>query len=636
MPDDGPPNPPPNPTDPWLEGLTFEQIAQLVNEVNPDVFYQRASAFDQGAGGLQHVLDRVRHELNVLRESWNGKGSDDFDALAREVTGKADSLLQFLQNPGYGTVLRNAGDQLAAHQRRFQDLQGQKSAQEAAPPATGGPTPEETQKANNDSAKQILRDLRTAYWDVGNAMAPLPFKTPKVTATDVPPPANQPPATNNNAENGEHDPNDTTNNSENPPHLNTLNALAVPPPGPTANGPFLFGGNGDRVIGRDQRGGQHDNELYQLGGDGQDGPYQPVGQDLNGLVDPGPQGYGSERPQENILAAQGETLPASVEPGASMGFMPGVMGGVLGAGMPPAVLGRSEKRDTCRPVMRTDKVAMAGEVAVPGKGTDRIGDRTAGRDRKKVVEEQELLAENRPETVSSETVVPGEIKVRTAVDAPETVEKSEVTEKIEEIAAAAVTSSGEPLIPAQATEPAPEVPATKPEEQSTPVDTSALTKKPLSFSASAGGGGGAHMVAAQLDPEARGMFAPTANPDALVAGQLPGEPAVSPAATAGSPRGQADPYSSQHMGGMPMSPMMMGGMGGGMSQQNGRMAAMPNEPRPEVWDPLTGAPIALGRREPAPAPEPSQEKEQVLTPAEVQARLAEKFAELDRLMERGK
>ena len=630
MADDGPPNPPPNPTDPWLESLTFEQIAQLVNEVNPEVFYQRASAFDQGAGGLQHVLDRVRHELNALRESWNGKGSDDFDALAREVTGKANTMLQFLQSPGYGAILRNAGDQLAAHQRRLQDLQGQKTQQETTPPAPGGPTPEAVKQANDDSAKQILRDLRTAYWDIGNTMAPLPFKTPKVVATDVPPPVNQPPATNNHSENGEHDPNDTTNGSEHPPNLNTLNALAVPPPGPSANGPFLFGGHGDKVIGRDQRGGQGNNELYQPGGNG---PYQPVGLDRSGLTDPGPQGFGSEGSQQNTFAAQAETLPAAVEPGASMGFMPGVMGGVAGAGMPSAVLGRSEKRDACRPVTRTDRVAMAGEVAVPGKSADRITDRTAGRDRKKVVEE--LQEENRPETVSSETVVPGEINVRTAVDAPE---KSEATEKIEEIAARAVTSSGEPLVPAQAAaavEPAPEVPATKPEEPAAPVDTSALTKKPLSFSASAGGGG-AHMVAAQLDPEARGMFAPTANPDALVPGQVPGEPVVSPAATAGSPRGQADPYSSQHMGGMPMSPMMMGGMGGQMSQQNGRMAAMPNEPRPEVWDPLTGTPIALGRREPAQAPEPSQEKDQVLTPAEVQARLAEKFAELDRLMERGK
>jgi hypothetical protein len=63
------------------------------------------------------------------------------------------------------------------------------------------------------------------------------------------------------------------------------------------------------------------------------------------------------------------------------------------------------------------------------------------------------------------------------------------------------------------------------------------------------------------------------------------------------------------------------------------MAAMPNEPRPEVWDPATGAPIAVGRREREPEEEKPSEK---LSQADIQAALAEKFAELDRLTERGK
>jgi hypothetical protein len=84
------------------------------------------------------------------------------------------------------------------------------------------------------------------------------------------------------------------------------------------------------------------------------------------------------------------------------------------------------------------------------------------------------------------------------------------------------------------------------------------------------------------------------------------------------------------MGGMPMSPMMMGGMGGGMQGQNGRMAAMQNEPRPEVWDPATGAPIAVGRRAEQQREE-SEEGKPALTKEQVQAALAEKFAQLDRL-----
>src|SRR3954454_12989558 len=164
MADNAPANPPPVPDDPMLAQLTFEQFAQLVNEVSPEVFYQRAEAFDRASARLQDAVEQIRRELNIVRGAWTGGGADDFDALAKEVTGGVTSALQTMNSPGYGAVLRAAGDTLAAHQRRMRDLQGQKTEEDSKPPAPGAPPPEETARAHHDSAKQVLLDLRTAYW----------------------------------------------------------------------------------------------------------------------------------------------------------------------------------------------------------------------------------------------------------------------------------------------------------------------------------------------------------------------------------------------------------------------------------------------------------------------------------------
>jgi uncharacterized protein YukE len=615
MPDGSPPNPQPNPSDPWLEGLTFEQISQLVNEINPDVFYQRASAFDQSGARFQDVLDLVRHEMNFVREAWTGKASEDFDAVVRELTGKIGNVLQFLQSPGYGAILRDAGDRLADHQQRFRDLQGQKAAQEATPPAPGAPSPEETAKVNNDSAKQILRDLRTAYWDIGNALAPLPYKPPGVVAdTSTTNPNNQ--NSNNNGQgNGEHGPGNPgdnyNNNNFGPTGLfgpTALTKTATAHPGDSGGGqPFLFSGQNRNVLGRVDPGEQG------LGAPGMPGPVFAAGQsqDSSGVL-------GQAR---EMADAQGP-------------FTGGVPGGPLMGAVTPGVLGRSAgKSGGCEP-------------GVTARTTGKEKDRKERKPVEELVQEPETLAaevlpDEQPETVSAETIDSATKReaIKTAVEAPAVPE----TEKAHEIAAqVAVATSGQPAVvhslvtpqgthevaaavTAAGTPAAPDAHVVAANLQHA-LETDA-SGKPFSLAS-----GGVHQ-ALNLEPQSRGMFAPgTTTPDGLVS-QVPAE-TVNGATTSGqSARGvAADPLSSQHMGGMPMG-MMMGGMGGGMNQQNGRMAAMANEPRPEVWDPLTGSATAVGRREPEPEEEKGGEK---LSQADIQAALAEKFAELDRLTERGK
>ncbi|MFL6119323.1 MAG: hypothetical protein ACJ73U_06875, partial [Actinophytocola sp.] len=600
-----------------------------------------------------------------VRENWTGKASEDFDAVVRAVTAKMSGVLQFLQNPGYGATLRAAGDRLADHQQRFRDLQGQKAQQDAQPPAAGAPSPEETAKVNDDSAKQILRDLRTAYWDVGNALTPLPYKPPQVVAD-----------TSGDTKNGEHSPGNGSPNPGGthpngnqffgpggaPPPLLTKTATTTRSGSPGGDDRFRFTGQSGpdaQVLGRGDQGGQS------FGGPGPGAPFMP-GQRGSVFFAGGSQGNGpAVLGQKYSVTARQEPLEQAEDEAAAAAF----------GAVAPAVLGRSASRSgTCRP----ESTTTSGRT-----GKEKDGKRKTAEESLPVAE---TLAETRPETVSAETVdqpaeLPAEERsnlVRTAVDAPSTL----VADKAHELVAQAATTSGQPLVATQGvttegvttqgltTHGVTTHGVTTHAVAGTPLETAAVSqvtsqavphagaaasaatpaeaakhavpaalelgpdaKRSFALSASGLGGGGGVTHAVALDPHARGMSAPgTTTPDGLT---VPVEPTTGAAAQGASGRAATDPYASQHMGGFPMSGMMMGGMGGmGGQQNNGRMAALPNEPRPEVWDPATGAPIAVGKREQE--KEQPQEREPELSREEVRAALTEKFAELDRLMERGK
>lgn len=613
MPNGAPPNPQPNPDDPWLEGLTFEQISQLVMEINPDVFYQRALAFDQSGWRFQDVLDLIRHEMNSVREAWTGTAAEDFDSVVRELTGKIGNVLQFLQNPGYGAILRDAGDRLAAHQQRFRDLQGQKAAQEATPPPPGAPSPEETTKVNNDSAKQILRDLRTVYWEVGNALAPLPYKPPDVTV-----------GTNNqNDGNGNGHGHGSSHGGGNGSHGDGNGGSHG-----DRNGDGQSNGHGQSNGNGNGNGAGYSGETYNFG------PGTVFG--LTALAKtetdrPGDSGGG----ESLLFSGQDRNVLGRVDPGGQGHDMPGTPGAVFASAPGPhtgyGVLGQG--RDTVdAPGLFASGVQgpLVEDIVIPGvlgrSAGGGVTARTTDKDREKirkaagkpVPKPESALAETVDTTTERETI-------KTAVDVSATPEP-ETAQEIAAQATATTTSGAHSIVSPQATH---EV-ATGATISGKPA-AHAVTFSVASGSGSGGDSGGVHQVL-NPEPESRGMFAPgTATTDGL-AGQGPAETANG-AGPAQAARGLTpDPYAPGHMSGMPMG--MMGGMGGaGGNQQNGRMAAMPNEPRPEVWDPVTGAPIpVVGRR----APEPEEKPGEQLSQAEIQATLAEKFAELDRLTERGK
>lgn len=560
MADGSPGNPQPLPTEPWLEGLTFEQIEQIVTEVSPDAFYQRASAFDQAGARMQDVLDRIRHEMNALREVWGGASSDDFDALVREVTGKAGGMLQFLRDPGYGTTLRDVGDRLADHQRRLRDLAGQKAQQESGPPAPGAPPPEVSTQANNDSAKQILRDLRTAYWDIGNALPGFPYdggrhwnpqgqEPPGSGGADTyAPPAPLGPATSWYSPTG----------SE--PHGNTE----------LSSGDLqAHGGHGDQVLGRAGTGGQ--------------GPEAGV---------------------------PGGRLDAATFAGGALG---------------PAVLGRNPVRVKVSDGTVSDdrgEDPFTGIPAVLGRsGSGVVGSRRKADTHQGSVshEIRNAPAEPKPATVTTIADAPG---VPRHGSPHQAVTAAAISATPQEIPGAAPPSSG----------------LTPPPTGMSPtghVPTSATFDVDQGASGPTMSHGGGTPQSATAGPEAHGLHAVgMATPDGFT-GPASGTPVTGDDPAAPGQAAGTDSQSPQQAGGFPMSPMMLGGMAGGMSTpQHGRMADMPNEPRPQVWDPVTSTPVVVGRSVPEPEPKPPPRPE--LSKEDIHNQLAEKFAELDRLTQRRK
>ncbi|GAA1981830.1 WXG100 family type VII secretion target [Amycolatopsis minnesotensis] len=597
MADGAPGNPPPVPDDPVLKGLNFDQLAQLVNEVSPEVFYQRAEAFDRAAARLREAVEQVRRELNVVRDAWTGGGADEFDALAKEVTGRVTGAVQTMGSPGYGTVLRAAGDVLAAHQRRMRDLQGRKTEDDSKPPAPGAPPPEETARMHDDAARQVLLDLRTAYWDVGNQLPALSYKDTQIGGGD----------TGGTASGGGGGGQGSGGPGGHQRPMGTDPSLLGS--GGGAPLPFVTKTIGSAPGGQGGQGGtaypEH-RRSYRPGGEDPVGrvqqPWQTAGPEqepssvnpLDPVVEPSGQPW---------LTGQGLGGP---EPGQPDGERPGFVPSVLGR--PDRKPAHEKKPGTSKFVpLGNDPIVVEQVVYGPGGEIERI-------DSLPELTKKTVDVDGPGDSGPQETnpVVQKKTGVQTTIDSPAPVPAAPVQQP--EVA----TSTGDT---GAGTDQAP--PRHQKSVQFSGVDAgqASTTTQAATFGT---GGGGAAAASEAFKPEDRGMFAPGSGD----AGTFQGFDSSAVAKAAKPGHNPADPMTSQPGGGMPMSPMMggMAGMGGQSGQQNSRMAAMSTEPRPDAWPQGSGASGTLGRGE----------QKQYETPEQAGDAAKEKFAELDRLLERGK
>lgn len=149
--------------DPEIEVLTFEQLVQLVNEVSPDSYYERAQAFDTATARLEQIQDDLARGTRELWDAWRGEGAEAFGDDVRNVNALGNTAIQAMASPGYGATLRRAGDALALAQQRIRDLQAQK------------------REGDLPAARQVVHDLGVAYQEIGTAITPFPG-----AETDVP------------------------------------------------------------------------------------------------------------------------------------------------------------------------------------------------------------------------------------------------------------------------------------------------------------------------------------------------------------------------------------------------------------------------------------------------------------------
>ncbi|MFR9731793.1 hypothetical protein ACL03H_21395 [Saccharopolyspora sp. MS10] len=169
---------PPLPDD--LDQLNFDQLAQLINERQPELYYQRADEFDRAAAQLQLLIDGLRATMRKLEAGMAGLSMDKAAQAAEHLAAKNEQVLQAMQQPGYAAMLRRAGDSLTAAQQRLRDLQQQRAEQSDIPVEEVGAADQD----RTEQARQIIRDLGTAYGDVAGGLTPLPGTGPGSTPVD--------------------------------------------------------------------------------------------------------------------------------------------------------------------------------------------------------------------------------------------------------------------------------------------------------------------------------------------------------------------------------------------------------------------------------------------------------------------
>ncbi|RSN39926.1 hypothetical protein DMC64_37035 [Amycolatopsis sp. WAC 04197] len=143
--------------DPALAGLTFDQLAQLVEGESPDALYRQAAAFDGALLRMHDLQAEILRESRQMSELWDGQIAEAFDSFAAELTGGVDKIIQTMENPGHGALLRRAGEALTLAQQRFRELRAQPG-----------------HEADNRPALQIMHDLSVAYQEAGGAMTTSP------------------------------------------------------------------------------------------------------------------------------------------------------------------------------------------------------------------------------------------------------------------------------------------------------------------------------------------------------------------------------------------------------------------------------------------------------------------------------
>lgn len=150
---------------------TFEQIAFLINAADPEMYYQRAVAFDKAQQGFRTLAQDLRRVNRIEFANWDGVVADSARQRLHEITGNVTEVLSAVGTPAYGDLMRMAGDSLANSQRRINTLVAQRAEQIAA--ASEPAAVAAAERHTTETAQQILTELRSTYREIAAAFSPL-------------------------------------------------------------------------------------------------------------------------------------------------------------------------------------------------------------------------------------------------------------------------------------------------------------------------------------------------------------------------------------------------------------------------------------------------------------------------------
>ena len=573
-------DPPPPADDPNLANLTTDQLAALVFAGDPEVYYEQARAIDAATERLQQVLDGIRHDARLIHEALDGEVLIAFDDVSHRLGASVDAVLQAAWNPGYAASLRAAGDALAASQQRFRDLRGKQAEQAAAPPAPDAPAPEVVQAQHAESALQIVRDLGTAYRDIGTRITPLPLINGAKTWQAPDQAAPEPKTVNSFTQTGV----DLFQGQGDPGTHGAVGA-GFGPGAFAAGGPGAgtFGGAGGGAFGR--------RETVTSGGVPGDTQWGFAGAPVVGRAPVettagttwAPAGAGDQ-----ATTAGGDPWAAAISPAQGVVTAASV-------GLPPAVLGRSSGLGTGAPQPTGKRERTVIAARQEDESTEEESTRRP-QDRGEALDERQVRVTSDPSTEHAVPAVVPVLPVTVSAAPPVTAAAPPVT-----AAPATLAATSAPVVPAPPAAPA--VPAVAP-----PPAHSGGTPTILAIATSSGGHG---MPGGTVTPAAGQFGPPPVRPLAtdLTAVQpgtgLPGAPAAHT-----SFNGHTGPSAAPGYG--PMNPMGLGGRGPG-ERDNERFAEIPLEADAGVWQNPVGAtvlgrPPATEQKSPSPVGSPPAEQ----------------------------
>ena len=75
-----------------LDQLNFDQLAQMINERDPELYYQRADEFDRATAGLRQLIDGLRGTMRRLEVGLSGLSMDQAAQAAEHLAAKNEAV----------------------------------------------------------------------------------------------------------------------------------------------------------------------------------------------------------------------------------------------------------------------------------------------------------------------------------------------------------------------------------------------------------------------------------------------------------------------------------------------------------------------------------------------------------------